>query len=291
MSRSTALIVAAAAVIAVVAVVVNVPSPTPYSPYCTGPKGYSELVDLLNASVINSPSAVGNASSAVILLPLDRSLSTSICEELRKLVTSGALLLIADEGGYSNVLLKHLGIQAGVTNYTVLDEVRKLRDRFHPVINVSLGGGECVEVVTFKPSYIASSRVGGAGILGSTSQYAYADVDGNSLYTLGEVMRRYLVVGSWRVGRGLVVLVADLDALSNSLLSKGDNSAFLTYVARSGRTYLVLCGLDLGCVDELKYVVSCVGLSRALSSRSFAMVEFLLLVAVFTVVRFGGGTR
>ncbi len=289
MSRSMVLMVAAAAVIAVVAVVVNVPSSTPYSPYCTGPEGYSDLVNLLNATVINSPSAVGNASSAVILLPLDRYLSTSTCEELRKLVAGGATLLIADEGGYSNVLLKHLGIRARVANYTVLDEVRKLQDRFRPVINVSLGGGRYVKVVTFRPSYIVSGVVRGAGILGSTSRYAYADVDGNDLYTLGEVMGKYLVVRSWRVGRGLVVLIADLDALSNSLLSEEGNSAFLTYVARSGRVYLLLHGLDLGGIDELKYVISGVGLNRTLSSRSFVMIEFLLLVAVFAVVKMSGG--
>ena len=290
MSRSTALMVAAAAVIAVIAVLVNVPSSTSYSPYCTGPEGYSELVNMLNATVINSLSAVGNASNTVVILPLDRGLSSSTCEELRKLVVSGATLLVADEEGFSNVLLKHLGINAGVANCTVLDEVGKLRDRFHPVINVSLGRGEYVGLVTFKPSYITSNKVRG-GISGVTSQYAYADADGNGFYTLGEVMRKYLVVGSWHVGRGLVVLVADLDALSNYLLGEGGNADFFTYFAKSGKTYLLLSGLDLGYVDELKYAVSVAGLSRTLRSREFLMVEFLLLAAVFAVVRYGERVR
>lgn len=289
-SRALITIVSIAVIASLLAVVINLPSLTPYSPFNNGPTGYLELVKMINAQAIDVVNDLRglNGKNVVLIIPLVRELSNETYDSLKKLVSMGSTLIILDEEGYSNDLLKYLGINAGVSNYTVLDEVLKFNDRFHPVIRVLVqrSTNTYIDVVTYRPSYIIVGSGSMGGIVGSTSNYAYADLDGNEYYSIGEEMKSYIVIHSWNVSRGKVVLISDLDLWSNDLIGKEGNAKLLKYLTNSGRVFLLTSGLKLGFIDEVKYLFMRFRLSRYYGSELLPIIGFLILMAVLVVVRY-----
>jgi len=289
-SKALTTVVIIAVLTSLLAVIVDLPSPTPYSPFNNGSLGYSELVEISNAQVISTINDVESLDrgGTVLILPLVKELSNETYSIFKELVSEGLTIIVLDEKGYSNSLLKHLGINAYVSNQTVLDEISKLNDRFHPIIKVLIQGGNSsyIDVVMYKPSYIVVSNKVLGGVVGTTSSYAYADTDGNGYYSIGEVMKSYIVIHSWNVGRGKVVLISDLDLWSNDLIVKEGNAKLLKYIVGSERTFMLTLGLEIGLIDGIKFVFMKFRLSRYYGSGLLPLIGFLILMAVLMVVRY-----
>lgn len=276
------------AVAAFIAISTNMPSSTPYSPYNTGDYGYSKLLQLLCcAEVVRTPMEISKANVSVIL-PVTRKVELSGYEELIDVVLAGGTIVILDEEGYSNDLLRFLGLKARIEGHKVLDEVVKLSSREYPIASLYTDNQTTRYVIaTYRPSYIAIENVFDKGFTGVTSNYAYADIDRNSYYTVGEEMKNYTIVWSARVGSGCIWVVADLDVLSNRLVDKLDNSALLRMLTGSRRVYILVDGIELKSLDLIKY-----SLYRIFRAHGFAgsiilnAVIFILLLAVFMVVRY-----
>ncbi len=293
-SKALFTIVSVAAVISVLAALINLPTETPYSPFNTGGNGYSELVNYSKAVIAERYTQLKgiNASDSVIILPVDKGVNDSgLLNYLRNFTEAGGSLIIIDSSGYSNNLIHYLGINASVDNHPVLDEVLKLKDRFHPLIrvkglrNLSLGNSY---LVTYMPSSIRLGGTGGTYFVGMTSRYAYADLDRNGYYSPNEVMGEYVVISCWGVGNGSLTLIADYALLSDSLINYSSNHAFLNHLIGSRKAYLLTEGLNLSSIDNLKYQALRLSLGLRYQSISFKVAEFLILLGVLGVIAYSG---
>ncbi len=202
------------------------------SPRNPGPEGTSSLVELLTSLgyevvVVESWSSarLGRVPCLIVAISPELPYDGRDVEALDKLVDLGSSLVVADEGRYSNELLRGLGIPVQVSGNLV-----------------RVGG-----------SYVFQVRTS----LGNQSfdmAYAYAsslEVTEESVEVLSEVGGLPLVA-SYRRGSSTVVVIGDGTPFTNALLNPRNifnpNYAFLTNLLRS------LCGSgELVAIEGSKY--------------------------------------
>lgn len=234
-----------------VALLINLPTETLYSPFNSGVSGYSGVMELLYSSVAYGLSDIPKGFNGSILLPLTRDLVIHDYVVIKELVEGGVNLVVLDEYGYSNKLLNYLGVNAVVVSGVVLDEVFKGFSRYYPLIKFSLDS-KSLELTTYRPAYVEVFD-GDYSLIATTSNYSYVDVDGDGYYSVGEVMKPYIIVYSRRLGNGSITIITDLDVLSNELLSM--NLVGIKELVGSP-TYLVISYLNLSSVDYVKYLLT-----------------------------------
>ena len=255
--RLYAVVAFAVAAVAVGALgfLVEVPSPTPYSPFNTGPSGYSALASYLGAEPLTS---VGGFNGSLIV-PFTHYLSDDELRALAGFVAGGGRLVIVDEGGYSNALLTdYLNLSLVVVPVPVYDYVLNYGGNASiALINASVGDVaiSCYFGLTASASLSGSS----VGVLANSSSLSFRDIDGNGFFSPGDQFGPFPVVAGGGVGGGSVYVVTDLDAFSNGLIDLGNNSALARYLVGGGPIGIYLGGLNTSLIDYVKLYARAAG--------------------------------
>lgn len=268
-------------IVSILAIMLNMSSQMPYSPYNIGFEGYSKLLDTI-ASIEIAKDLNHIEPFSIAILPLTKEISNLNSEYIKNLTVAGVTIIILDENGYSNKLLKDLGLGIEIRKTKVLDEVSKYGSREYPVIVIDFNN-TILRIVTYKPSYIASLKEFSKEITGSTSDYAYADEDGNGFYTLGEVIGKYNVICSASLDKGSLWVIADLDILSNRVIDYLDNRRFIEILASSRKVYIALEGLDVGLFDIIRYTLTR-GLGGIYSNIFIFPLVFAVLLTLYVIL-------
>jgi len=290
MNKTLVIIIVLVIAISFLATIINLPSNTSYSPFNNDDTGFSKLITLLNAEIISNVRDIkSNGYSYVIIIPFQKPfINITICNVLKELVLNGVTIIVLDEYGYSNKLLEELGLNISIISKPILDEVSKVGDRFHPLINVVFPYlNKTLEVITYKPSYIAFSfEITNGSIIGYTSNYAYVDLDNNGYYSLNEVMDKYVVVYGQQLGSGRVIIIPDLDIGINAFIDKANNIEFFGMITSSRRTYFYIGNLQLGFLDKIKYILTMLNITAYHRSMEFLLSEFFLMIAILLAIQY-----
>ena len=288
-NRIIALTIIIGILVTSIAIIVNFPSETPHSIFNNGEKGYSLLYQTLNPIAITNLEELveDESSNHVIIIPLHRELTYREVNTLLKYATRGATLIILDEHGFSNNILPKICPEASIGSTTVLDEVSKHGSREYPLIKVNINGSEAIAIVTFRPAHInLANYSSNVFIRGETSNYSYADPDGNNFYSIGEEMKAYTAVYGVKLKRGAIIVIADLEAASNNLLQKADNIRFFKTLMKDKVLYIYVEALELSALDKAKLSLS--SLQIAQHAESELLIELLLLIIVSMVMSYAG---
>ncbi|NJF25141.1 DUF4350 domain-containing protein [Thermococcus sp. Bubb.Bath] len=130
---------------------------------------------------------------------------------IKEFVRRGNTLVIADDFGTGNEILRGLGLPMRLSNYPLRDFFYRIDDRFVIAIKITdpVLGRNVTEVVTSDPSAIIVTRKG-------------------EVYTSGTAMinfhrRAYPLLAITKYGDGRVIVLADPDILRNNLFKQNYN--------------------------------------------------------------------
>ncbi|MEM2511780.1 MAG: hypothetical protein QXX61_01460 [Ignisphaera sp.] len=284
-SKDIIIILVFAIIISFISILINMPSTTPYSPFNTGGNGYSNLLSIKSINVNFVKDARELNQKTLVIIPLRRNPGNAINQLVEDMLKYGTTIVILDEDGYSNNLLEYLRIKARVEIYKVLDEVSKIRSREFPLIELVLGNNT-MKIATYRPSYIILDEENTVSVA-KTSRYAYADVDRNGYYTVGESMGEYLIACSWKINNGVLWLVADLDLFANNLMDLGDNIDFLYKLMSSGKASIIVDYIDLDIVDLFKYWFNNLVPGVSIQDRiSLALLSYFVVLVVIAMMKY-----
>ena len=284
-NRIIALTVIIGILVTSIAIIVNFPSETPHSVFNIKGSGYSLLYKTLNAKAITNIGELseGTFSSHLIIIPLHRELTYREENALLEYAARGATLVILDEHGFSNHLLLKICPEASVQSTPVLDEVNKHGGREHPLVKVHANSSDIITIITFTPAYInAVNCSNNAFIRGETSNYSYTDLDGNNFYSLGEDMKAYTIIYGVKLGKGAIIVMADLEIASNNLLQKADNTELFKTLSEGKVSYIYAETLELSALDRAK--LSLISLQIAQHAELELITELILLVIISMVI-------
>lgn len=292
-SRAVVIIIIMIIIVSCLAAILNTSTTTAYSPFNTDNRGYSRIINAFNARLEDDirDLSIEEASRYVVIVPLQKRLvDRDIIDYMYKLLHGGSIVIILDEQGYSNELVKEIGLDIRVVNQTVLDEIQKYKSRYYPIIKIYIdGSNKTMSLTLFMPSYILAGKNRSSYMIGYTSKYAYADLDGNSVYSQGEHIGQYILVYGARIGYGLLIIVSDKDFITNRLL--GNNTWFLEELILDRELILYTRYLDLGFLDKMKYILLNLNIIARYGSMKHSFIELMLILSILVIVSHTSKTK
>ncbi len=245
--------------------------------YNDGFNGASKLYRLVDIDVILDDGFIENLDplDTAIIMPLLKPVGEEAYSIL-DYVYKGGMAIILDEHGFSNQLLSKAGYDVGVMNTTILDEIFKNSSRYYPLA-LNIYPKTMVEYILLnKPSYIyIRSRAKYVRVIAVTSNYSYADMDGDGYYSFGEPIKSFIVGVSIRYGRGSIVLFSDKDVFSNSVLDYRGNIEFLKQLVGKRKLYYCILYIDTPFIDYIRYYID------FSTKRRFSNIVYELTIYVF----------
>jgi len=173
------------------------------------------------------------SETCILIMGPELPYSSDEVELLLNFIESGGTLILLDDFGSGNELLKKLGIPVRLVGKPLLDEVVYSKRPNFPVI-VGLTGdvrASNVTIIMNVPTTLevlnTSANKWTVTIIASSSEYSFIDYNLNGKLDGNETKRPYPVIAIARRGRGRAIIVSDSSILINCMIDEGNNYYFL----------------------------------------------------------------
>jgi len=210
---------------------------------------------------------------------------------IKRFVDNGGTLLLMDDFGYGNSVLSYLGVEARFTNSLLLDPLFCYKNPSMPRITDFSAKIVGVNEVMLNHATTLTNAAD-ADVIAWSSSSSFLDLNENSSWDEGEPKGPLPVAAKFKSGKGTVALVADPSTVINTMVSRYDNYAFITYLTgRGGEQQEVL--IDRSHLTKTPLDVSKIRLTntREWLSNPYALLGMTALVFVVisrtTVVKKG----
>ncbi len=191
-------------------------SSTPYSMFNTGWDGTARFAMLLHSKGIRvvplfqplDMENLGNKNGVLIIVAPDVSYTSAELAQIRDFVKRGNTLLVADDFGDGDQVLKALNLPVGISKYPLRDFFYEKDDRIIVAVRINdpLLGRNVSRVIMNEPSAIIVSRKG--------------EVYSSRVAMVNFHMREFPILTEVPYGDGRVVVLADPDILTNQFFSE-----------------------------------------------------------------------
>ena len=169
--------------------------------------------------------------STLILIPyLD--FSPTELEALHSFVTRGGTLILADDYGFGNKVLIHLGLEARFSGHALLDPLFNHRNKSFPRITHIIASPitSNTESLTLNhATCLMNVETGDA--LALSSSFSFLDLSGNGSQDEGEPTGPLPVISHHNLGNGKIILISDPSIFINSMENLASNRTFIQNIA------------------------------------------------------------
>jgi hypothetical protein len=226
-ARSTAAGVALSAVL-MLSVGYYWPIQEAYHPLNEGWNGCSGIARLTaNMTLLLSyDKPLPNATSLLAIIGPNVNFTERESSSIGKFLVGGGVVLVADDFGTGNSLLEELNVSARFSNEPFADLYYYSKNPDFPIItdfSPSPATDNLSAIVLDRPSYINTGNSSSVTKLGSSSPFSFIDPSGNGRPSTNETIDSYTVLATVRIGRGLLLLVADPSMFINDMIGLYDN--------------------------------------------------------------------
>lgn len=224
--------------------IVLIPSVTPYdldNPFWNGLNLASKELKLSYIG-IDSLSSLDTNSIVFIIGPSRQPLEHEI-EILKNYVYDGGFIIIMDEYGYMNDLIKSFGLNVNVSGFLLRDPLYYWRSQALPIVNAYIGNS----TLKLYLNYASTINCIGGKIVASSSYFSYLDINNNGICDGNEPSGRMNIAVLYNIGGGKLLIISDSDILINSMINQGDNLNFIkSFIPNRYMVYLLRDFLTIG---------------------------------------------
>lgn len=205
--------------------------------------GISSFDDNFKAQNIDSLDALPALSENTALVAIPYLVySNKEMEDLKVFVQNGGHLLLMDDYGYGNEVLNYFDLNAQFSGKTLLDPLFDYKNQYMPRItdfasNVKHSG---VTAITFNYATTLTNIAPSAAIAWSSAA-SYLDSDGSGILTSNSTMGPFPVAAQYRLGKGVISIIADPSIIISGMLDRDSNYRFITYlISDNGKQRAIL---------------------------------------------------
>ena len=169
-----------------------------------------------------------SAKGTVLLLVPYEQFSDSELSQVRNYVSSGGTLVLLDDYGFGNQVLRSLGTNMRFTGQTLLDPLYNYRNEWLPKITDFTNSSVSANLTSIVFNHASClNQTSDSAVIAASSSFSFLDVNGNGARDAGEPNGPFAVSAYFKVGQGCVVAVADSSLLINGMVDLGDNLQFV----------------------------------------------------------------
>lgn len=167
----------------------------------------------------------------LVLVPYINPEATEL-SRMKQFVSDGGSLLLLDDYGYGNNILKYLDLQVRFDNRPLLDPLFSYKNQRMPRVT---DFAPEVEEAGIK-GLTLNHATGLAGleepeVLARSSPTSFLDTNDDQINGPDEPKGPFPVAAKLRYGQGTIILVADPSIMINSMVGRDDNNRFLQYLS------------------------------------------------------------
>lgn len=195
------------------------------NPFWNGTKeiSSSQLVSPLEALSNLPPSPEG---STLILIPY-LNFTLPELEKLNSFVAQGGTLILADDYGYGNQVLEHLGLKARFSGQPLLDPLINYKNKWFPQILHLKSSPVTVNIERLVLNHATSlTDVDAGDILALSSSFSFLDLNGDQVWQEAEPAGPLPVISHHNLGSGKIILIADPSLFINGMEMMESNDNF-----------------------------------------------------------------
>jgi len=221
--------------------------------------------------------------TALILIPyLD--FTPAELDGLTDFVSLGGTLVLADDFGYGNRILEHLGLKTRFSRRPILDPLSNYRNRWFPRIahiNQSPLTDNIEGLILNHATCLVD--VESNDIIAMSSAFSFIDRNGNETWDSDEPAGPLPVISRHVLGRGQIVLISDPSIFINSMTSMGSNETFLDNIAAAATSGLYIDQSHLP-PSNLHQTKSFLAQARSLLANPLELLLIVIPVMVVTLI-------
>lgn len=155
--------------------------------------------------------------------------------KLKDFIDQGGTLLLLDDYGYGNSILKYLGVDVRLSQSPLIDPLFCYKNQFLPKVtdfspSIKEKGVRLV-VLNHATALVATDNV---EVLAWSSPDSYLDVNENRELDTTEPKGAFPIAAKVEIGKGMLILASDPSLVINSMVNRYDNFVFLTSLIELG---------------------------------------------------------
>lgn len=178
--------------------------------------------------------------STLILVPY-LEFTPAELEELQSFVTQGGTLVLADDYGYGNQILEHLGLKVRFSKQVLLDPLQCYKNKWFPRISHfasdSVTSGTDSLILNHATCLI---DVEDNDVLALSSSFSFLDLNGNQSRDYYEPTGPLSVISYHNLGSGKIILVSDPSIFINSMETIESNYTLIQNIAATTTSELFI---------------------------------------------------
>lgn len=220
--------------------------------------------------------------STLILIPyLD--FTPAELDTVYHFVTHGGRLILADDYGYGNRILEHLGLAARFSGQSLLDPILHYKNKWLPRITRFYPGTVTsgIDSIVLNHATTIDHIETGAAIALSSS-FSFLDRNGNSIREDDEPTGPLPVISRHYLGSGQIFLIADPSIFINSMEAVADNNIFLQTITGTTVSGLYIDQSHLP-PSNLYRMKSLLAHTRDFFTSPVITIELILMVLLLTL--------
>ena len=220
-------------IIAFAVTIIAIPSNSDFAldnPLWNGMYTFARVYKPMPVKAINADKLPPNSTLLIIGPSLNFTHSEAL--SIKSFVLHGGTLILLDDYGTGNQLLKLMDIHIRFAKSVLRDPLFKYKSSALPLIK-TIDGKKLVF------NYGTVLKVGEGKCLAWSSPFSYLDLNDNGVHDPHEPVGPFCVAAVVRLGRGRVIVIADSSLLINSMIKLGNNEQFVMKFVK-GRLYIVV---------------------------------------------------
>jgi len=161
--------------------------------------------------------------ATLILIPYIE-FSPAELDKLQSFISRGGILVLADDYGFGNQALEHLGLKARFSGAPLIDPLYYHRQKWLPQILHFIPDSITSDIESLVLNHATRlTGVGESDALALSSTVSFLDIDGHQMYNEGEPTGPLPVISRHNLDNGKVILISDPSIFINSMQSIDDN--------------------------------------------------------------------
>lgn len=178
--------------------------------------------------------------STLILIPYLQ-FSAAELEALNSFATQGGTLILADDYGYGNQILKYLGLKARFAEQPLLDPLANYKNKWFPQIQHIKSSPFTTDIENLVFNHATClTNVEATNVLALSSSFSFLDLNGDQTWQEDEPTGSLPVMSLHNLGSGQLILVADPSMFINSMDTIEGNDNFMQNIAATTTSELLI---------------------------------------------------
>ena len=275
-------------VLAVILLIRFFPSNDDFSldnPFWNGLKNFKKETKALSISSVSAAGFISLPAKNVLFIIGPSGVYTRReVEFISSYLREGGVLILADDFGSGNSILKGLGLKTRFSQHLVVDPL--FRGKSSVLVKIVDLSTSLVNVKNLMLNYPTSLQFKSSEgkILATSSSFSFFDDNLNGKKEKKEVKGPFPMVAEIHYGKGKIYLISDSSLFINSMLSREGNEEFLKTLIKGKNTFIDISHHLVGYLTKLKNTE--IRIYQVISRFEIKYSIFLILVIIIIWLRF-----